>query len=123
MRFNNVIDKALLQNMLKEFMTWHAAMLDYILEIKKHPAMAMAIRLSDLNEKTFVEERRQLFANAKQRLKDGALLAEQKELGEINWDDMSATEQHLVEDFETKKLERDYEATKVKKPRYMTTLS
>ena len=104
-------------------MTWHAAMLDYILEIKKDPAMAMAIRLSDLNEKTFVEERRQLFANAKQRLRDGALLAEQKELGQINWDDMSATEQHLVEDFETKKLERDYEATKVKKPRYMPTLS
>ena len=83
----------------------------------------MAIRLSDVNEKTFVEERRQLKAKAKQRLKDGALLSEQKELGEINWDDMSATEQHLVEDFETKKLERDYEATKVKKPRYLTTPS
>ena len=83
----------------------------------------MATRLSDVNEKTWQEERRQQKAKAKQRLWDGARLAEQKERGQINWDDMSATEQQLVEDYETNKCARDYEATKVKKPRYMTTLS
>ena len=117
MRLNKVINKALLQNMLDEFMIWHTDLLQYIVTIKEHPAMVIAIRLSDLNQWKWREERRKLKAKAKHRLRDGKRLSEQKERGKRKWDDMSSPEKQLIEDYETNKCTRDYEVTLVKKPR------
>ena len=117
MRFNEVIDKALLQNMLDEFMIWHTSLLQDIVKKYKLPEMAIAIKLSDLNEWKWQEERRQLKAKTKQRLKDGARLSEQKDTGKRTWDEMSSTEKQLIEDYETNKCRKEYEATLVKKSR------
>ena len=86
MRFNKVINKALLQNMLAEFMIWHAQLLQYIVKKHEDPAMALQIKLSDLNQWKWQRERRQLKAKTKQRLSDGKYLSEQKkEAKESGW--------------------------------------
>ena len=79
--------------------------------------MQIAIRLSDLNEGEWREERRRLKNEAKQRVKAGARLSEQKDIGKRTWDEMSSTEKQLIEDYETNKSTTEYEATLVKKPR------
>ena len=103
--------------MLNEFMIWHTSLLQDIVKKEEHPAMAIAIRLSDLNQWKWQEERRKLKAKAKHRLRDGKRLSEQKERGKSKWDEMSSTEKQLIADFETNTCTKEYEATLVKKPR------
>ena len=115
MRFNKVINKALLQNMLDEFMIWHSSLLQYIVQYKAHPHMAVALKLSDLKEGQWRETRQRLKNEARQRLKDGAHLSNQKEKGKRTFDEMSSTEKQLVEDYETENSEKQYKALLVKK--------
>ena len=103
MRFKQTVNEAMLQNMLEEFMTWHASMLKSIVSRKKDPRMTIARKLSDLNEKEWREHRRRNKYEAKQRLKQGESLAEQKNYGKRKFEDMSATEQQALADFETQK--------------------
>ena len=79
--------------------------------------MVTALKLSDLNEGEWRETRLRLKNEAKQRLKDGSRLSQQKDTGKRTWDEMSSTEKQLVEDYETNKSTTEYEATLVKKPR------
>ena len=79
--------------------------------------MAIALKLSDLNEGEWRETRQQLKKDAKHRLKDGARLSEQKESGKRKWGEMSSTEKQLIEDYETNKSRTEYEMLLVKKPR------
>ena len=79
--------------------------------------MAIAIKLSDINEGEWRKQRRQLKYEAKQRLEDGKQLSKQKETGKRKWDEMSSTEKQCIEDFETNKTKKTYEATLIKKPR------
>ena len=117
MRFKKVINRALLQNMLDEFMKWHRSLLQYIVECKAHPDMAIALKLSDLNEGEWRETRLRLKNEARQRLKDGARLSKQKDIGKRTWNEMSSTQKQLIEDYETEKSRRKYEKLLVKKPR------
>ena len=57
-RFKKVINKALLQNMLDELMQWHVSLLQWIVRKKEHPDMAIAIKLSDINEGEWRKQRR-----------------------------------------------------------------
>ena len=116
-RFKKVINKALLQNMLDEFMIWHCSLLQYIVQYKAHPDMAIALKLSDLNEGQWRETRQRLKNEARHRLKDGARLSKQKDTGKRTWTEMSFRERQLVEDYETNKSKRAYEKLPVKKPR------
>ena len=116
-RFKKVINKALLQNMLDEFMIWHCSLLQYIVQYKAHPDMAIALKLSDLNEGEWRETRQRLKNEARHRLKDGARLSKQKETGKRMWNEMSSTQKQLIEDYETKKSRKEYEMLLVKKPR------
>ena len=79
--------------------------------------MTIARRLSDLDERKWQQQRRQNKSEAKQRIKDGEFLAKQRDRGKRTFEDMSATEQQLIEDYETQKSSREYEALRVKKPR------
>ena len=54
---------------------------------------------------------------AKLQLKHGARLSKQKDAGKRMWNEMSPTEKQLIEDYETEKSIRLYEALLVKKPR------
>ena len=117
LRSKKKADKAMLQNMLDELMEWHVSLLDEIVTKNDDPNMAIARKLSDLSEHQWREQRRELKSKAKQQLKNGARLSEQKESGKRKYWEMSSTEKQLIEDYETQKLERDYKATLCKKPR------
>ena len=111
--FKKVISKALLQNMLDEFMIWHCSLLQSIVQCKAHPDMAIALKLSDLNEGEWRETRQRLKDDARLRVKDGARLSKQKDTGKQMW----TTEKQLDEDYETKKSKSVYEMLPAKKPR------
>ena len=53
----------------------------------------------------------------KLQLKHGARLSEQRDAGKRMWNEMPATEQQLIEDYETEWSIKLYEAVLVKKPR------
>ena len=110
-------NEVLLQNMLDEFMSWHASLLQSIVQCKAHPDMAIALKLSDLNEGVWRETRQRLKNEAILRLKDGARLSKQKDIGKRTWTEMSSTERQLVEDYETNKSKRAYDKLLVQKPR------
>ncbi len=74
--------RALLQNMLEEFMTWHALLLQWLLERQQHPNMITAQRLSDLDQKEWQTQRRRKKNEAQQRLSQGARLATLRDSGE-----------------------------------------
>ena len=112
------VNKALLQNVLEECMTWHASLLQSIVEQKDHPDMIIARRLSDPDQTQWQHQRRQKHFEAKQQMKDGKFLAKQRDCGKIKFEDMSATEQQTLENFETQKARRQYEETHVRKPPY-----
>ena len=117
LRFNKVINRALLQSMLDEFMTWHCSLLQYIVQCKAHPDMAVAKKLSDPKEDVWREQRQRELRQARHRLKDGACLSKQKNTGKLVWYKLSSTEKQLIEDYETKKSKRQYDTLLVKKPR------
>ena len=100
--------------MLEDFMTWHASLLQSILEHQDHPDMTTARRLSDLDQKQWQQRRRQTKLEAKQQVQCGIFLAEQRKR---QFEDMSAAEQQLLEDFETQKSSKQYEEARVKRPR------
>ena len=105
--------------MLEDFMTWHASLLQSILEHQDHPDMTTARRLSDLDQKQWQQRRRQTKLEAKQQVQRGTFLAEQRDNGKRQLEDMSAAEQQLLEDFETQKSSKQYEEARVKRPRYL----
>ena len=109
------LTKALLQNMLEEFMTWHASLLRSLLDHKQHPDVIMARKLSDLDQSEWQRQRRLWKKEAKQRMNYGASLAEQRDSNKRKFDDMSATEQQTLHDFDTQKAKKRYEATCAKK--------
>ena len=115
--YKKVINKALLENMLDELMQWHSSLLEYIVQKKEDPNMAIAKRLSDIDEGEWREQRRQLKCDAKQRMKDGVRLLKEKRTLKRRWDDMSSTEKHLIADYVTDKSKKAYEATLIKQSR------
>jgi hypothetical protein len=108
--------KALLQNMLEEFMNWHASLLQSLIERNTHPAVVLAHKLSDLDQHEWQKQRRKCKIKAKQRMDYGAFLVKERDSGKRKFDDMSATEQQTLEDFENLLSRRVYEDTRANKP-------
>ena len=111
--------KAMLQNMLDEVMTWHASLLQSILEQQKHPDMSIARKLSDLEQTAWQSQRREVHKKVKQRLAQGRRLAENRDSKKRKFEDMSATEQEVLEKFDTGKAGKQHaEACAKKLPRF-----
>jgi hypothetical protein len=104
--------------MLDEFMKWHACLLQSILEREQHPDMTTARKLPDLDQAQWRRERKEGKWQAKQRLHHGALLAQQRDSGKRKFDDISAADQEVLEDFDTKKSKKEYEQTRLIKLPY-----
>ena len=81
-RLEHDAQRALLQNMLQEFMTWHASLLQWLLERQKHPNTTFARRLSDLDQKEWQIERRRQKEEARQGLLHGTHLATLRDSGQ-----------------------------------------
>ena len=106
--------RAMLENMLEECMTWHARLLRSLVEQASSSHTITARKLSDLNEKEWIAERRFNKQQAKLQLHEGARLARLRESGKFG--DMSATEQRVLEDFDSLKLERRHNNLRIQKP-------
>ena len=105
--------KALLQSLLEEFMTWHASLLCWLLKKKNHPSTIKAQKLSALDEKEWQAERRRLKDKAHKQLKEGERLDALR--FKVNQNDMSATEQQILQDFDSGKLTKQYEELRIQK--------
>ena len=116
--FRNQPTKAQLQSLLEEFMTWHASLLCWLLKKKNHPSTIEAQKLSALDEKEWQAERRRLKAKARKRLKEGEHLNALTYKGQRKYDDMSATEQQILQDFDCGKLTEQYDELRIQKPHH-----
>ena len=115
---NEKPSKAMLQNMLEEFMTWHARLLHYLLEGQQQPNAIIARRLSDPGQQQWQAERRRQKAEIQRRLRQGADLAMHRDSGKRKFDDMAATEQQTLEDYDCKRLQRQHEELRVQNPQH-----
>ena len=100
--------KAMLQNMLEELMAWHASLLQSILERQNHPDMANERKLAALDQKMWQRHRRERKSEAKQQMVQGRRLVKERDSRKRNFEDMSAAEQQLLEDFETGRSAKRY---------------
>ena len=114
----DVLNTARLHKMLEEFMTWHASLLQHLVERKQLPEMHIQYRLSDLNQKQWQMERRQNKVEAKKRLQQGVFLAMQRDYKKRRLNQMCSEEQQTLKEFDTKTLQKQYEQACVKKPQY-----
>ena len=104
-----------LQSMVQELITWHASMLQSILDRQKHPGMADAHKCGAKNEKEWRTHRREEKSKARVDLRQGQNLAKERDSGKRKFDAMSATEQQLVEDYDCDRLNKRYKETKIEK--------
>ena len=100
--------KALLQNMLESVMTWHASLLQSILERQNHPDMAHARQLAALDRGAWQRQRRERKWQANQRLAQGSRLAEERDTHKRKFQDVSATKQQVLEESDTDKLSKQH---------------
>ena len=94
--------------MLEELMTWHASLLQSLLDREKNSDMKHARRLSALNEQKWQMQRREEKKKAKQRLDEGDRLSKQRDSGKRKFEDMSAIEQQILEDYDTRKTHKEH---------------
>jgi len=95
--------KAMLQSMLEDLMTWHASLLQSILDRQNHPDMANARKLAALDQTVWRMHRRERKKEAQQRMVQGSRLVKERDSSKRNFEDMSAAEQQVLEDFDTGK--------------------
>ena len=102
------LTKAVFQNMFQELMTWHASLLQSLLDREGHPDMKHARKLSALNEQTWQMQRREEKRKAKWRINEGARLSEERNSSKRKLEDMSATEQQILEEYDTRKTHEEH---------------
>ena len=101
--------KALLQNMLEDLMTWHASLLHSLLDRESHPDMATARKLASLDQRLWQQELRKKREQAREAMVQGERLAAERDSKKRTFQQMSATEQQVLEDFETNKSRKEYD--------------
>ena len=104
-----------LQSMVQELMTWHASMLQSILDRQQHPGMADAHRCGAKDQNEWRRHRREEKSKAWVDLREGQNLAKERDSGKRKFDTMSATEQQLLEDYDWDRLKKRYKETKIEK--------
>jgi hypothetical protein len=112
------VKAALLQNMLDEFMTWYGTLLRWLAAQDTDPNTIFARKLSDLNLKQWQAERRRRKSEAQLDLRHGVHLAELRDGNKKRPHDLSATEQRVLEDFDSGKFDKRHEHLRVLKPNY-----
>ena len=105
-----------LPNILEELMKWYSNLLQWLTKHKGDPKTIIAQKLADLDQKQWQTERRRRKDVAKEKLREGARLAELRDSNRKRFNDMSATEQRAVEDFDCGKLKKLHDKRRVQKP-------
>ena len=92
------------KNMLEELMIWHASLLQSLLDRQENPDMKHVRRLSAPNEQKWQRQRRE--EKKKERIDEGVRLSAQRDSRKRKFEEMSATEQQNLEDYDTCKTHK-----------------
>ena len=114
--FRSTLPRTKMDSMLEEFLEWHASLLKWLSNLQNDPNTIVAQKLSDLNQKEWQAERRREKSDTEQQLRQGALLANLRDTHAKRFHDMSATEQRVLEDYETGKLRKRLDEVRIRKP-------
>ena len=109
------LTKPKLQSMVQELMHWHASLLQSILHRQQHPGMEDAHKCSAKDQGEWRRDRQEDKSKALADLREGQGLAKKRDSGKRKFDTMSATEQQLVEDYDSNRLSKRYKQTKVER--------
>ena len=111
------LQRAAMETMLEELMTWYACLLQWLVERQNDPNTIIAQKLSDLDQKQWQTERRRRKCELQKQLRQGAHLAELRDSNRKRFHDMSATEQRVLEDYDCGKLQKRHDDVRVRKPK------
>ena len=110
-----MLTKPMLQSMVQELMTWHASLLQSILDRQQDPRMEFAHKCSAKDQQEWRRHRHEEKNRARADLREGEDLAKERDSGKRKFYTMSATEQQLVEDYDCDRLNKRYKETKIEK--------
>ena len=88
------------EGVLYELMIWYASLLKRLVKRKKDPNTIITQKLSDPDQKPWQDERRRKKTEAQEQMRHGKYLVELRESTRKRFNEMSATEQRDLEDFE-----------------------
>ena len=102
------LEREAIEPMLNELMIWHCRLLRQLVMRQDDPNTIIARKLSDLNQRDWQAERRVRKWTLQQEVRD----AKRKRLHQ-----MSATEQRVLEEYETGKLQKRHDGYRIQKPK------
>ena len=111
------LEREAIEPMLDELMIWHCCLLQWLVMRQGDPNTIIARKLSDLDQKQWQAERRCRKYELQQQLRQGAHLAELRDTKRKRFDDMSATEQRVLEDYDSGKLQKRHDDVRIRKPK------
>ena len=103
--------------MLEELMKWHVSLLKWLDNKQSDPNYIVAQMLSDPNEKEWQVYRRRRKTELDQELRKGAYLAHLRDTKTKRYHDMSPTEQYILEEYDTGRLEKRRDNYLIRKPK------
>ena len=106
--------REMLQSILEDGMRWHASLLHSLVEHNERPGLAHARRMSDLEHTAWRRQQREACLVAQQALSRGRRLSMERDSKKRSYDEMSPTEQQLLEDFDVHRLQKQVDKTSMR---------
>ena len=104
----------LLQSIIEDGMRWHASLLQSLVLHKERPGLAHARRMSNLLDTVWRREKQEACLAAKQAVSRGRRLCMERDSKKRSYDEMSATEQQLLQDFDEHRLQKHVDKTSLR---------
>ena len=111
------LEREAIEPMLDELMIWHCCLLQWLVMRQDDPNTIIARKLSDLNQRDWQAERRVRKRALQQEIRQATLLAELRDTNKKRLHQMSATEQRILEEYETGKLQKRHDGYRIQKPK------
>ena len=111
------LEREAIEPMLNELMIWHCRLLRQLVMRQDDPNTIIARKLSDLNQRDWQAERRVRKRALQQEIRQATLLAELRDTNKKRLHQMSATEQRVLEEYETGKLQKRHDGYRIQKPK------
>ena len=104
-------------SMLEELMKWHVSLLKWLDNRQNNPNYIVAQMLSDPNEKEWQVDRRRRKSELEQQLRKGKYLAHLRDTKTKRYRDMSPTEQYILHEYETGRLQKRRDNLRIRRPK------
>ena len=111
------LEREAIEPMLDELMIWHCCLMQWLVMRQDDPNTIIARKLSDLNQRDWQAERRVRKWALQQEVRQAKLLAELRDTNKKRLHQMSATEQRVLEEYETGKLQKRHDGYRIQKPK------